>query len=1365
MQSTVFIIYLIYKILIMKLLQENKKFITQRIIFLPVILASLVCLSQPKTKAVIVGVSNYANLKTDKQLSFAHKDAIAFYNFLLNEQGLDSSSIKIFINEKASKDRVFNEISNIINQAKANENIILFFAGHGDSFDKIKTNAYLLLNKVDPSVEYWAPYNDAIAMEDIEYFVLKASDRNVNILIVLDVCHAGKIINDENDNQWAMKNFSKVNKNATKIISCAENEKSFEDSKWGGGHGAFTYYLLEGLKGKSNINNDNFITNKEINKFLAKTVSKDSPLQHPQLIGDSSKVLFPIPKSKGTSSLPSNMYSIKNQFYKILQNGNTRDINQHINQEFSPAVKALASQFNACLDSGYSIPSMYIPTQIFSKSQIGKEFSFTFSLGKTVCIAVDNQGKYFASGTKNGYLAIGEYEFDKSKDYYFDQKISDHAINDIQFTPNDEYLAANAGNKIIFIDLKEKKNVHTITLEKNSKVIRFIPNSSLLIYSQGADLVFYDLENGSIHKKISAHDNPIKDFIFRDDYMQAMSIAEDGSVTIWDTENWSKIAATYNFGEKFTTAIFSNKNDQLVVGYEMSKFDIFDLKSKKIIKTIAIKNKSNNKWVNVMQLQYLPDAGVLLRAGQDWNIGFYNDSSYTFAFDKLLIGNGILKVKFNPLANKLLILDVAGKVSIISFSQKRKYAIEILDLLLKNPEIKDFKNQFKSELAISLTLRAIEIIDNLSNGKHLPPTLEEIKEAIYELEFCEKLYNHDPIQLKSVIIKKLFLKAYQIIVTNEADKYSVANNYFDAILAIEPDAAYPHNAKSIIAKKLNQLEDAKKSLSIVTKNVSKWTEPKANTGKVYVRESQYDKAILEFEKIVTLEPNSSKGYFNLAQVYIKLGMLTKADEMLEKAINLDPQNPVIFIDKSIIEKLRGRFKTSEKILKNAIALNPQYYQGYVELGNLYSEIYNSYHPESHYVADALENYKKANQLIDNIPETKIALGQFYIKIFVGNDFDNLREKIKKTEILHKAELLFTEALKLNPFSIAAYVGLGYCDFYKGLEIIKCSKYFNEAISKNPIFPEGYHQMGLFLMAQKDTSLAIDLFNQAIEKDIKFIPSYIELLKIYTFHQKYRYDKLKNDLVNNLKQSPTILFEIAKLYYQQKNNEKAFEYASKAIDIDNDFSFAKSAIVNTNYILPPKDYAKDLIEMEFTEILKIDNQIQLVKLEKKYAFRYLFSNELLQTKVDTVIYAKNYIFSCRNSPDKGANYSVIHKSGKLLYFDNVHAINFIHPTLLRLEFKDKTMKLFNEKGYDFLNDVFEDIQYLSDTKLVLVKKDGKIGCYAINSKNAIPIQYQSITPYTIFIPKGTGNYAKNLLKCVYPNKGVIHLDENGKEYKK
>ena len=57
------------------------------------------------------------------------------------------------------------------------------------------------------------------------------------------------------------------------ILSASRaNEVSAEDSKYGGGHGVFTYYLLEGLKGAADYSKDGLVDVEEIYRYLSENV-------------------------------------------------------------------------------------------------------------------------------------------------------------------------------------------------------------------------------------------------------------------------------------------------------------------------------------------------------------------------------------------------------------------------------------------------------------------------------------------------------------------------------------------------------------------------------------------------------------------------------------------------------------------------------------------------------------------------------------------------------------------------------------------------------------------------------------------------------------------------------------------------------------------------------------------------------------------------------------------------------------------------------------------------------------------------------------------------------------------------------------
>jgi uncharacterized caspase-like protein len=92
-------------------------------------------------------------------------------------------------------------------------------------------------------------------LQDVFERVLKAK----RVLTFADTCHsygfsgarAGTSSKRANNliNQYLQRYASKGQR---AVITASDiSESSFEDAKWGDGHGVFTYYLLRGLKGEA----------------------------------------------------------------------------------------------------------------------------------------------------------------------------------------------------------------------------------------------------------------------------------------------------------------------------------------------------------------------------------------------------------------------------------------------------------------------------------------------------------------------------------------------------------------------------------------------------------------------------------------------------------------------------------------------------------------------------------------------------------------------------------------------------------------------------------------------------------------------------------------------------------------------------------------------------------------------------------------------------------------------------------------------------------------------------------------------------------------------------------------------------------
>jgi uncharacterized caspase-like protein len=69
------------------------------------------------------------------------------------------------------------------------------------------------------------------------------------------------------------------------ITSSDVNEFSRESERWGAGHGVFTYYILEGLKGKANVNEDQLVSVGELFRFVRQKVRLDTEFkQNPRML-------------------------------------------------------------------------------------------------------------------------------------------------------------------------------------------------------------------------------------------------------------------------------------------------------------------------------------------------------------------------------------------------------------------------------------------------------------------------------------------------------------------------------------------------------------------------------------------------------------------------------------------------------------------------------------------------------------------------------------------------------------------------------------------------------------------------------------------------------------------------------------------------------------------------------------------------------------------------------------------------------------------------------------------------------------------------------------------------------------------------
>lgn len=224
---------------------------------------------QGLTRAVIVGVSEYNNERIPR-LQFAHIDADAFARFLRSEAGgnIPENQIKLLTNKQATQGQMAAALTWLLEESKEGDTAIIFFSGHGDMETQTVMNHGFLLTHDAPASTYMA--GGAFPVFYLQSIVQTLStQRKAQVVLITDACHAGQLAGSANRGPQATAQLlTEQFANEARLLSCQSNEFSAEGAQWGGGHGVFTYFLLDGLTGLADANQDQTVTLLELQRFL-----------------------------------------------------------------------------------------------------------------------------------------------------------------------------------------------------------------------------------------------------------------------------------------------------------------------------------------------------------------------------------------------------------------------------------------------------------------------------------------------------------------------------------------------------------------------------------------------------------------------------------------------------------------------------------------------------------------------------------------------------------------------------------------------------------------------------------------------------------------------------------------------------------------------------------------------------------------------------------------------------------------------------------------------------------------------------------------------------------------------------------------
>jgi len=246
--------------------------------------------TNPDALALIIGITNYKNIPIS---IYADKDAKVFADYAYRSLGISRDKIKLLVNDSAN----YIEIKKSLKRWLKNEivedksDVYIFFAGHGLVSDNQK-DLYLIPYDGEPSM-----LGDTSFMRS-DLFSLIDEAKPGSVTAFFDTCYSG--LTRQNEMLVADARPIKIVADETSLpsnvnlISAASNNEIASILE-GAEHGMFSYYLMEGLGGNADLDQDKNITVGELHEYVKDKVREKAAKlgrdQNPQVSGNKDKVL------------------------------------------------------------------------------------------------------------------------------------------------------------------------------------------------------------------------------------------------------------------------------------------------------------------------------------------------------------------------------------------------------------------------------------------------------------------------------------------------------------------------------------------------------------------------------------------------------------------------------------------------------------------------------------------------------------------------------------------------------------------------------------------------------------------------------------------------------------------------------------------------------------------------------------------------------------------------------------------------------------------------------------------------------------------------------------------------------------------
>lgn len=189
---------------------------------------------------------------------------------------------------------------------------------------------------------------------------------------------------------------------------------------------------------------------------------------------------------------------------------------------------------------------------------------------------------------------------------------------------------------------------------------------------------------------------------------------------------------------------------------------------------------------------------------------------------------------------------------------------------------------------------------------------DRLDEAIQKYQRALKLYKENAFIYNSMGLAMVAKRDYK-----------GAEKAFKAALKLNTELTDVHNNLGVLYSEMGRQEDAFKEFTLVTRDPNYPTPEKAlyNMGELYLRDKNYELAMMYYRRSVEKRPRFAMGYRGLGAVYLAMQEPEQARMQFETALEFDPDDLPSLYEMARLHDRRGETEKAQEYYRRVVEVD------------------------------------------------------------------------------------------------------------------------------------------------------------------------------------------------------------------------------------------------------------------------------------------------------------------------------------------------------------------------------------------------------------------------------------------------------------